>query len=226
MRPIKRGPVPQGSDGENKVYTQYGQAKDDLKNSIGHFCSYCEMNICNQSDIEHVQPKSSNEVLINSWSNFLLACKSCNIIKSDNNDDRDGYVFPDEHNTSFLFEYNESGISVKDDLPEEVKTLALATFNLVSLNRKKDTAGRTDDRAFARLKSWQKAQVSLNDFLELPNEPAMVRQTARSCDGFFSMWLQVFSQYPEVKRLILEEVKGSAMECYDAQVKPIERLER
>lgn len=226
MRPVDRGAIPKDSNNEDKVYTAYKQAKDDLKNSLGAFCSYCEMNIDNQSDIEHVVPKSLDGELINNWTNFLLACKSCNIIKSNNNEDREGYVFPDEHNTSFLFEYNINGVLIRSDLPYEIKELAEATYNLVKLNRKKDTSGMTDDRAFARLRSWQKAQEALADFLELPESLAMIRQTARSCDHFFSMWIQVFSDYPEVKKAILEGVSGSALECYDENFTPIETLER
>lgn len=226
MRPVNRGKIPKKEDGSEKVYTSYNQAKDDLRERIGSFCSYCEMNIDNQPDIEHVSPKSKNEELENDWNNFLLACKPCNIIKNNNNENREGYVFPDIHNTSFLFEYTKKGIKVRDDLELEAKALAEATFDLVKLNRRFDSTGRLDDRAFARLNSWNKAQEALSDFLELSNHPSMIRQTARSCNGFFTMWIQVFKDYPEVKKHILENVPGTAMECYNESYSPIELLER
>ncbi|HHH37892.1 MAG TPA: HNH endonuclease, partial [Epsilonproteobacteria bacterium] len=200
MRPVNRGEVPQSKEGGNRNYRSYNEAKDDLRRRLGSYCSYCEMNIDNQPDIEHVSPKSKNPELETEWSNFLLGCKSCNILKDNDNDNRGGYVFPDTHNTAFLYEYSQSGVTVREDLDHEVYTLAKATFDLVELNRKKDSSNRMDDRALARLNAWNKAQEALIDFLELPEQPAMIRQTARSCNGFFSIWIQVFSEYPEVKR--------------------------
>jgi uncharacterized protein (TIGR02646 family) len=224
MRSINKGTVPKNEDGTDKVYASYAQAKDDLRDRIGSFCSYCEMNIENQPDIEHVSPKSTNPNLETSWSNFLLACKPCNIIKSNNNQDRAGYVFPDTHNTAFLYEYSIKDIKVRDDLDDDIKELATATFDLVQLNRKLDTSGRIDDRAIARLNSWNKAQDALVDLLELPNNAAMIRQTARSCNGFFTMWIQVFQDHPEVKRNILNNVNGTALDCYNQNINPIENI--
>lgn len=226
MRPVNRGLIPKNEDGTDKVYTSYGQAKDDLRERLSSFCSYCEMNIDNQPDIEHVSPKSKNPNLLNEWSNFLLGCKTCNTIKDNNNDSRDGYVFPDIQNTSFLFVYSENDVKVKDNLSADIEVLAIATFDLLKLDRKLDTSNRIDDRAFARLNSWNKAQEALKDFLELPDNQAMIRQTARSCNSFFSMWIQIFKDYSEVKKAILENVSGTALECYDENYNPKEDLNR
>lgn len=227
MRPVNRGNIPKQEDGvTDKVYTSYKQAKDDLRNILGSFCSYCEMNIDNQPDIEHVSPKSKNTELENEWDNFLLACKSCNTIKNNNNENRGGYVFPDTHNTSFLYEYSIDGVSVKDDLPDDIKSLATATFNLVQLDRKLDTSDRLDDRKVARNNSWEKAQEAFKDFIELSDNDAMIRQTARSCNGFFSMWIQIFKDYPKVKKAILENINGTEMRCYDATFNPKNDLDR
>lgn len=226
MRPVNRGLVPKKEDGTDKAYASYGQAKDDLRDRLDSFCSYCEINIENQPDIEHVSPKSKNPDLEKEWSNFLLACKSCNTIKGNDNDDRKGYLFPDTHNTSFLYEYTISDVKVKEDLIENIKIKATATFDLVKLNRELDTSSRIDDRKRARNNSWDKAQKALEDFLELPNHPAMISQTAKSCNGFFSMWIQVFKDYPEVKKAILENVHGTAMECYDENYNPKSKMNR
>jgi len=224
MRPVNKGTVPIDENNNEKVYTAYRQAKDDLISRLDSFCSYCEMNIENQPDIEHVCPKSKNPTLETDWNNFLLACKTCNIIKDNNNENRDGYIFPDTHNTSFLYLYSINNVEIKNTLDDEVKDVATKTFNLVKLNRKLDTSNRTDDRARARNNSWEKAQEALRDLLELPTHTAMIRQTARSCNGFFSMWLQVFQDYPKVKQAILENVKGSRIECYDENSNPIENI--
>ncbi len=226
MRPVNRGRIPKDENGIDKVYTSYKQAKDDLRERLDSFCSYCEMNIDNQADIEHVSPKSKNPDLEKEWNNFLLACKTCNNMKDNINDTRDGFVFPDTHNTSFLYEFSINGVRVKDDLSSTIKILATATFDLVKLNRDVDTTSRIDDRKLARNNSWNKAQEALADFLELSDNPAMIRQTARSCNGFFSLWIQVFKDYPEVKKAILKNVHGTAMECYDENLNPKEDLIR
>jgi len=44
MRPINKGTAP-------NIYTKYGEAKDDLRDKLGSYCSYCEMNISNGMDI-------------------------------------------------------------------------------------------------------------------------------------------------------------------------------
>ncbi len=230
MRPVNRGFVPKNEDGTDKIYINYRQAKDDLIERLGSFCSYCEMGVKNQPDIEHVIPKSVNPDLERKWDNFLLACKPCNIIKDNNNKSREGYVFPDTQNTAFLYEYSISGVKVRDDLDAETKKLANATFNLVELNRPTDTTNREDDRARARHTSWGEAQDALADYLILlpstPNREILVKRIAKSCQGFFTQWLQVFKEHPKVKRAILENVAGSAMECYDKKINPLKKLSR
>jgi len=230
MRPVNRGNVPRIENGVAKVYTSYKEAKDDLKNALGTYCSYCEMGIENQVDIEHVIPKNHDSSLENDWSNFLLACKSCNIIKSDNNISREGYVFPDIENTSFLYEYSETDIRVRSDLPQEIKVLATATLDLMKLNRELDTSGMVDDRKRTRNRSWDEAKMALEDYSKLlpstEDKTSLAQLTARNCHGFFSMWIQIFKDYPEVKRAILENVNGTALNCYDENINPIEEISR
>ena len=50
----------------------------DLLRELGENCSYCEMELKDGHEVEHVQPKSREPTLLTSWSNFLLACKCCN----------------------------------------------------------------------------------------------------------------------------------------------------
>lgn len=40
------------------------------------------------------------------------------------------------------------------------------------------------------------------------------------------MWIQIFKDYPEVKKAILENVSGTALECYDENYNPKEDLSR
>lgn len=232
MRPINRGAIPKKEDGIDLEFKTYSAAKIPLKDRLGSFCSYCEMNIDNQVDIEHVSPKSKNPDLELDWSNFLLGCKACNTIKGNNNQSRDGYVFPDHDNTAFLYDYLTSYVKVDPTLDTNIKSLAQATLDLVQLDRRVDTFNRADDRFYAREQARAKANLALKDYIELissvPAEkiPFLNRLTANSCNSFFSMWLQIFKDYPEVKRLILQNINGTAMECYDQNIFPINELAR
>ena len=49
MRPINR-------NRNLRLYTDYGQARNDLALSIGWYCSYCEMPTKNMIEVEHVIP--------------------------------------------------------------------------------------------------------------------------------------------------------------------------
>ena len=217
MRPIKRGK-------NSKIYTEYGQAKDDLKNEFGAYCSYCEMNTDNQVDIEHILPKEHYPTLITEWSNFLLACKACNRQKWDKNIKKENYIFPDTDNTAYAYKYSQTKVTVNQDLDDNEKILAQNTLDLVDINRKKDSKKRDDDRV-TRSQEWNKALDSLADYKECKT-PQMLRQIGRSPSGFFSSWLEIFKEYPEIKKEILENVNGSAMECYDEDINPIQSLVR
>ncbi|MGI8580747.1 MAG: hypothetical protein ACR2KX_01000, partial [Chitinophagaceae bacterium] len=82
MRPVEKGDWPQ-QNGDNIVYTEYGQARGELINRIGDYCSYCENQITNPH-LEHEQPKSVAPGIELNWYNFLLGCVSCNSSKGHN----------------------------------------------------------------------------------------------------------------------------------------------
>lgn len=218
MRPVNKGSAP-------RVYKDYKKAKWDLVDKLGNYCSYCEMNTDNQNDVEHIVSKSKDDSLKLEWENFLIGCKTCNGIKSAKTENRDGYPFPDKYNTAYLFTYENGKVKIREDLSDEDKKKAKNLFNLVNLGRSKDTSNKADDRLIARRKAYEKALESLNDYEELP-ELQMARQIGRSPEGFFSVWVEVFKDYPEVKKVILETVPGTAMECYDTNLNPVEDINR
>lgn len=218
MRPVNKGKAP-------RRYSDYKEAKWDLVKKLGNYCSYCEMNTDNQNDIEHVVSKSKDSTLELVWDNFLIGCKTCNTIKSSKTENREGYPFPDEYNTAYLFTYKNGKVKIRGNLSAKDREKAEKLFDLVKLDRKKNTSNRPDDRFMARIKAYDKAQESLKDYEELP-EPQMARQIGRSPEGFFSVWVEVFKNYPEVKKAILEKVPGTAMDCYDKNINPVENINR
>lgn len=60
----------------------WGDARRALIGVLGQYCSYCGSPVFSHLHIEHVRPKSSFPDGIFAWSNFLLACASCNSAKS------------------------------------------------------------------------------------------------------------------------------------------------
>ena len=218
MRPISKGIAP-------NVYSKYGDAKDDLREALGSYCSYCEMNISNGMDIEHVSPKSKNKDLSTDWDNLLIACKVCNRIKSHHNQNRDGYIFPDTHNTAYAYKYEKNKVIVNESLSSDEQVLAQNTLDLVGINRVEDSTKRKDDRYVARLREWEKAEDSLTDFIT-NDSPEMIRQIGRSPSGFISSWLSIFNSYTEVKRELLSNTLGTDISCYDSNFNVKQGLEK
>jgi len=70
MRPVQRGPEPVDADGSERQFRDYKDARTDLIDRIGQYCSYCEMKLDAALDVEHVQPKTHHPNLKLAWSNF------------------------------------------------------------------------------------------------------------------------------------------------------------
>ena len=185
------------------VYSKYENALEDLTTRLGHYCSYCEMGVNNMIEVEHVHPVHNGGDEL-SWNNFLLACKYCNTVKSNNNADRTGYLWPDIDNTDLLFNYtlNSDVLEVKATLSNSHKTQALALINLVGLNRypksvnrptKKDKRWRLRDEALITAKnSYNNWSIIRHDVLS-PYRELMAKQIAEtSLVGFYSVWCKVF----------------------------------
>ena len=63
----------------------HGEAKPDLLERLGEFCSYCECpGAAQQLHVEHIyaQAKTAHPNLSKAWRNFLIACGTCNTYKS------------------------------------------------------------------------------------------------------------------------------------------------
>jgi 5-methylcytosine-specific restriction endonuclease McrA len=87
VRPIDKGEAP-------AVYDKYEDAKPDLQNRIGRYCSYCERRVPASLAVEHVEAKINAQGLILTWENFLLACSNCNSTKSAARIDLADYLGP------------------------------------------------------------------------------------------------------------------------------------
>lgn len=212
MRPVDKGDKP-------KDYAEYKDARDDLTDRIGFYCSYCEMSLYNRPDIEHVEPRANGGEELE-WDNFLISCTYCNSNKGNNNPNRNGYLWPDTHNTfmAFIYDYY-SPISSNPILGSSERDLAENTINLFKLSREPGNGLRPEHKDLrwkSRLDAWRMAKDSLEDWEETPIE-TVAKCIARNAqaNGHFSIWMSVFKDYKEIKLRLIEAFKGTSKECFD-----------
>ena len=62
--------------GEKPTDSRWRQFQPDLSSVFFDLCGYCE-EFC-KGDVDHFRPKSRNPELVYEWSNWVLACHTCN----------------------------------------------------------------------------------------------------------------------------------------------------
>lgn len=115
-------------------------------------------------------------------------------------------------------------MSVNEELSDTDKKRAMYLYELFKMDREKDSKKRVCDRNRARINEYEKAQDALEDFEQLSagnkNLDEIIDTIIRSVHGFFSIWLEVFKDYPEIQLKILKSVNGTCMSCYDKNSNP------
>jgi hypothetical protein len=226
MRPVERGPAPIDADGSPKVFAEYGDAREDLIARIGDYCSYCEMAFPVPA-VEHVKPKSVHSGLATAWDNLLLACPSCNSGKGATDPAPGECVWPDVDDTHLCFEYElDRAPRVAGRLEAAARKRAEATLSLMGLDREPghpDLSAR-DRRWRKRLEAWGKAIIAKKgiDSKGIETMGDSVAATAHST-GFFSVWMAVFADNPQMRNLLVNWFRGTAKDCYGGQGQSIPR---
>jgi uncharacterized protein (TIGR02646 family) len=218
MRPVVRGDVPVDDNGDPETFTDYKQARDPLIKRMGDYCSYCEIKIHTQVDVEHVLPKSPNPALALEWTNFLLACGNCNSIKSDKDIELDEIYWADKDNSLRAFVYEQDQPPQIADDPDVDVDIAYDTIKLTGLDRVPGVTGYSDrDRRWLkRIDAWSTA-MQVADFIEVEDTDEM-RQMAifvAKGIGFWSVWFEVFHDDEEMCQRLIDEFPGSAVDCFD-----------
>ncbi len=178
MRPINRGNSPQ-------VYTDYKNAKPDLVDRLGTYCSFCERRIPTNLAVEHIFPKDDNlpyAHLRNEWNNFLLSCVNCNSAKGTQIISTSNYLLPDRDNTFPYFDYQENGMvevfegNYDDDIVEMAqKVISLVNLNLNNHPNWNDSIMFSAiERIGQRVQAWVQAKdaYSINN----PLDPETIRR--------------------------------------------------
>jgi len=225
MRPVERGDWPvHGVTGLPVEFTDYGEAKPALLDRLGHYCSYCEMPIQNSPAVEHVQPKSLAPDLERMWCNFLLSCVYCNSSKLATHVSLSACFWPDQDNTARAFRYAEPWlVDAAPGLGAADAQRAGRTIHLVGLDKVPGAPRRpsdSDPRWRFRKEAWEKAVRAKSRIAGWQGGVDVIRDLAidlAKATGFWSVWMAVFDDDPEMKRLLIREFPCTATGCFDEQ---------
>ena len=229
MRPVNRGDWPTDSNGCPIEFKKYSDARDNLIERIGDYCSYCESPLLAPA-IEHIQPKSKEPALEKTWSNFLMACTFCNSVKKDNSIDAanlNDYFWADTDNTFRAFLYAKDRAPQIDVSLNAIKQqISRNTLDLTGLDREPShpLLTKKDRRWIKRKEAWSKAEAAKANLEEQPTElmRRQIKDTATST-GFWSVWMTVFQDDTDMRRRLIEAFQGTSKECFDHDAQPIQR---
>ncbi len=222
MRPVDKGIAP-------NVYAHYQDARADLIDRLGNYCSYCERRVETHLAVEHILPQSQNYTLRNSWANFLLSCVHCNSSKGDKPVVLSDYYWPDRDNALRAIEYVDGGLAQPHaNLATVDQVRASDTIALTGLDKFPGNQGQeptaSDRRWLNRQETWQlatrnRAHLTTEDTTvvrELIVENAIAR-------GMFSIWWTVFAGDVDMRRRLREAFVGTHAASFDISENPVPR---
>ena len=232
MKPVEKGAAPQR-------YTSYKQAKPALIARLGPHCSYCEAYGAPTSlDVEHIYPKVPHPNHEHRWENLLIACKSCNSKKHAHlgSGRQHGllkrYLWPHLDNTARALTYLPDGRvkpSTRLRLSAAQRDLVNNTIAMSGFLVSPAVASDYDALAVAysgvslRENLWREVESNRADYLTNPTE-ARAKFFAQSAAtrGYFSIWMEVFYDRPEVRRELIVAFNADP-NCFDGTTKPIRK---
>lgn len=230
MRPVCRGDAPTNAAGTPRQYRHYGQAKWDLVDRIGEYCSYCEMRLPAELAVEHILPKGTNPDQELVWSNFLLACRSCNSIKKGSQDNGltvDECLWPDRDNTFRALRYDTGGlVSCNVAAPAGLVQLAKNTIWMTGLDRVPGhpQLSPKDRRWMGRQTAWGCAELALANLRQSDTDEmrGQIVETAVA-RGHWSIWMTVFADDQDMLQRLIGAFPGTATDCFDDQCVAVAR---
>jgi uncharacterized protein (TIGR02646 family) len=209
MRPIEKWAV--GTHGVQAEYNPYQSAKQKLSENQGDYCCYCDRRLdVIALEVEHLKPKKKFPAQEFKWDNFLLACKSCNIVK----DDKDllgAILFPHTHDTFYAFSISPSAFVIpRNGLQPADNALAEKTIRELGLNRKEGDPDRTpgDDRFKYRRQALDVAMRYLQKLETGKADVETIVDLALS-RGFWLVWMEVFANHLDVQQKLANAFQGT-----------------
>ncbi len=215
MRPVTRKAQPKNA-------TTYPQMRKILLGHWGKYCSYCELPITHKPDAEHILPQKINPQKRDDWDNLHLSCGYCNSRKGDTDPTPttiDTYVWPTKDNTARAFKYVNVFPEVADGLTKEQRELAQRLYDLLKLDATGDV--REQERGdVATIAIRWRTKLSTAKDPELVRDSVVEIARAR---GFFSIWMEVFSNDKEMRKQLIAAFPGTAKDCFNADAEPVPR---
>lgn len=200
-------------------FVPYTRAKRPLITNVGNFCSYCETSRSGL-EVEHVIPHTRGGSEFHS-KNFVLACKSCNGVKSKKNKNRVPYIWPDQDNTFKAFKYSIANvIEPHPNLSKPQKILAQNTIDLMGLNRRPNNLNLPqptidDARWLSRQRAWDIADKYLQKFRAGNTDIENICDLAFA-EGHFSIWMETFRNETAIRNALIVKFVGTDVNCFDA----------
>lgn len=215
MRPVTREKQPNGA-------TRYDDMRPFLLVHWGKYCTYCELPIGHQPAVDHILPRDRFPEYVDLWENLLLSCSHCNSRKGaefPTPQTLDDYLWPTKDNTARAFKYVNIFPELADGLPKEHREMARQLHDLLKLDATGDL--REDERrqAYAEATKWRTRLMTAKD-------PSLVREAIVEIaqgKGFFSVWMAVFFQDLEMRKLLIAAFPGTARDCFNDKTEPVAR---
>lgn len=240
MRPIDKGDWPT-ENGKKVEFSEYKEALGELIGRLGQYCSYCESKIPSGLAIEHRIPKSVDQSKERDWDNFLLSCINCNSSKGSTPVIRENHAWPDQINTYLSLQYHQSGKVIPNpERPEDEQKKAQNLIDLLALNRSRKKENQDENKRIRRYKevsdrrlsnrvaAWRNAQEALELYLKIledgGDQEAASQLVLLTVDGFWSVYMTVFQDIPEIRKLLVnsENFPGMNPNCFDIAGNAIE----
>lgn len=218
MRPVEKS-VRFGSAGSPLEINPWTDAKPDLVEELGGFCSYCEK--CNTRSsfaVEHIFGKDCKDAAGNliyddlkyRWDNFLLGCVNCNSVKGDQDITLLNPYMPHGHNLLHYIEVITGGlVQIKAGVAGIDRIRTQTFIDLVGLDRVPGHPrySTKDDRWDNRLRAYDIAERQLEKY----NRPHPVTDIETIVDlarttGYFAVWYNLFKGIDEVINALLNGI--------------------
>lgn len=227
MKPVNKGI-------SSKSYSKHTHAKPDLIAKAGEYCSYCERLVpATHIHVEHIYPQLAHPHLVLVWSNFLLACTTCNNYKKNHlgNEKQvrliQRYLWPHVDNTFKAFTYTETGaVNIANSIPVRLFRKAKRTLGMAGLMRSPAVTKNYEESSISydgvslRRDMWKQAVSIREIYAKAPSaESAKVFANNAALMGYFSVWMEVFKDCKEVRMELIRAFKADP-NCFDSQTQP------
>ena len=216
MRPVNKGNAPEVQ------FKKYQEAEPYLEERIGAFCSFCEFPIQHVPEVEHKEAKAKGGAELE-WDNLLLSCKYCNTRKGEivKSGEKYKYLWPDEDDTFHVYSYKDGVPKLNEEYLKgqepEISEKARNTYQLVKLWNIPLSPRDRDRRFSKRSEAYNCANESLAIWemvKETEYKKYYLNQTIKLAKavGFFSVWMEVFSDYKEIQQKLVSAFEGTRAE--------------